>query len=217
MKIRFERSTSPATPTASRATKRPCPRRKVMFSLRSRLLATASRDLPETARMRSFTRRMSTRTGSFSTTPYSAARRAIAATLALATSVLVGMHPVLTQVPPGWPRSITATFQPSAAMRRASAGPDWPVPITMASKSPAITSSRSCLALRGNRSPSSRGDRARFDAEDDLAPRRGAPALQHEVGLARLPEREDCADARPQVPGVDERSDLRQGLARDLH
>ena len=78
----------------------------------------------ETARIRSLTRRMSTRTGPSSTRPYSAARRTMAATLALATRVLVGMHPVLTQVPPGCPRSSTATFQPSPAMRRASEGLD---------------------------------------------------------------------------------------------
>jgi hypothetical protein len=134
-KIFCARSTSPPTLTASGPTKRPWPRTKVMFSFFSRLRATAARDLPETARMRSLTRCMSTRTGPSSTTPYSAARRAIAATFALATSVFVGMQPVLTHVPPGRPRSSTATFQPSPAMRRASAGPDCPVPITIASKS----------------------------------------------------------------------------------
>src|SRR6516165_6815075 len=48
--------------------------------------------------------------------------------------VLVGMHPVLTQVPPNSLRSMTATFFPTAARRRAKEGPAWPVPMTMASK-----------------------------------------------------------------------------------
>lgn len=87
--------------------------------------------------MRSFTTFMSVRTGP-TAIPYSAARRAIAATFALATSVFVGMQPVFTQVPPGSARSITATFQPAFAMRAASDGPDWPVPITIASKSRGI-------------------------------------------------------------------------------
>src|SRR5437868_1802397 len=39
------------------------------------------------------------------------------------------------QVPPKKPRSITATLRPAAAKRRASEGPAWPVPITMASNS----------------------------------------------------------------------------------
>ena len=47
-------------------------------------------------------------------TPYSAPRRAIWAAWALATSVLVGMQPVFTQVPPTSLRSITATVCPAA-------------------------------------------------------------------------------------------------------
>jgi hypothetical protein len=52
---------------------------------------------------------------------------------ALATNVLVGMHPVLTQVPPNAPRSMIATVIPAAASRRASGGPACPVPMTIAS------------------------------------------------------------------------------------
>jgi hypothetical protein len=52
--------------------------------------------------------------------------------VALATGVLVGVYPVLTQVPPKNLRSITATFWPAATRRRASDGPDCPVPTIMA-------------------------------------------------------------------------------------
>jgi putative tryptophan/tyrosine transport system substrate-binding protein len=53
--------------------------------------------------------------------------------LVIATSALVGVQPVLTQVPPKNFRSMTATFWPAATRRRASAGPDCPVPMTIAS------------------------------------------------------------------------------------
>jgi hypothetical protein len=43
------------------------------------------------------------------------------------------MQPVLTQVPPNAPRSMTATVLPAAASRRASEGPAYPVPMMMAS------------------------------------------------------------------------------------
>ncbi len=55
-------------------------------------------------------------------TPYSAARRAICAAYALATMALVGVHPLLTQVPPNRCRSMTATFIPLPASRPASDG-----------------------------------------------------------------------------------------------
>jgi hypothetical protein len=50
----------------------------------------------------------------------------------IATSVLVGMQPVLTQVPPKSLRSITATDMPAAVSRPASGGPAWPAPIMAA-------------------------------------------------------------------------------------
>ena len=53
--------------------------------------------------------------------------------VALATGVLVGVYPVLTQVPPKNLRSTTATFRPAPASRRASDGPDCPVPMMIAS------------------------------------------------------------------------------------
>lgn len=67
--------------------------------------------------------------------PYREARRARCAAEALATKVLVGVQPVLTQVPPTALRSTTATFIPVLARRSAKDGPAWPAPITIASKS----------------------------------------------------------------------------------
>ena len=96
--------------------------------------STPSLETRTIASLRALTAFMSTRTGPSITTPKSAARRATWAARALAISDLVGMQPVLTQVPPKRLRSITATFRPASVRRRASAGPDWPVPITMASK-----------------------------------------------------------------------------------
>ena len=45
-----------------------------------------------------------------------------------------GVQPVLTQVPPRWWRSTSATVMPAPASRTASDGPAWPAPMTMASK-----------------------------------------------------------------------------------
>src|SRR5262245_4654156 len=53
--------------------------------------------------------------------------------VALATSVFVGMQPVLTQVPPKRLRSMIAAFIPVPASQTASNGPACPVPITIAS------------------------------------------------------------------------------------
>src|SRR6185369_10783506 len=47
---------------------------------------------------------------------------------------LVGVHPVLTQVPPKSLRSAKATFMPEVASRLARAGPACPAPMTIASK-----------------------------------------------------------------------------------
>ena len=44
-------------------------------------------------------------------------------------SVLVGMQPVLTQVPPKRLRSIMATVMPALVIRPASDGPAWPAPL----------------------------------------------------------------------------------------
>src|ERR1700733_4784587 len=55
-------------------------------------------------------------------------------TSALATRVLVGVQPVLTQVPPNRWRSTMATLMPAVVRRSTSEGPAWPAPTTMASK-----------------------------------------------------------------------------------
>ncbi len=89
-------------------------------------------DAPEISSLRALTRAMSIVTPP-TPTPNSAARRARCAAYALATIVLVGMQPVLTQVPPKRPRSITATLLPERARRLATKGPACPVPMTMAS------------------------------------------------------------------------------------
>src|SRR2546430_660940 len=72
-------------------------------------------------------------------TPHRAAFRATHAARALATIVLVGMQPLLTQVPPLEPRSIIATLRPACARRTARNGPAWPPPMTIASYRSAIT------------------------------------------------------------------------------
>ena len=66
-------------------------------------------------------------------TPYSAARRAVLATMALARSALVGLQPWLRQVPPARSISMIATCFPSPTRALATPGPAWPAPITIAS------------------------------------------------------------------------------------
>ena len=55
------------------------------------------------------------------------------ATLALATRVLVGVRPVLTQVPPTASRSTMATRRPVGGQAEGEGGAAWPAPITIAS------------------------------------------------------------------------------------
>ncbi len=94
--------------------------------------STPSRESPEIASLRALTAFMST-AGAPAVMPNSEARRTACAAAALATSVFVGMQPVLTQVPPKAPRSTMATFIPAEDSRAARAGPAWPVPMMMAS------------------------------------------------------------------------------------
>ena len=77
----------------------------------SNQLSTPVRSLSMMSSLRALTFAMSTLIGPVAT-PYSAPRRARCAACALATRVLVGMHPVLTQVPPISLRSTTATRLP---------------------------------------------------------------------------------------------------------
>ena len=96
-------------------------------------------DCSEIASLRAFTFFMSTRISPDTVTPKSWARRAMYAASALATSVFVGMHPVLTHVPPKLLRSIMAIFIPAWVRRPAKEGPAWPVPMMIASYFPAMT------------------------------------------------------------------------------
>ena len=61
----------------------------------------------------------------YETTWYASNRAAYA----LATSVLVGMQPVFTQVPPNSLRSTIATVMPARVNRPARDGPAWPAPM----------------------------------------------------------------------------------------
>src|SRR5258708_14417148 len=85
-------------------------------------------DRPEILSLRALTRFISTRTSPLTVKPYSAPRRATCAAYALATSVFVGIHPVLTHVPPNLCRSIIATVIPAAANRSARRGPTPTLP-----------------------------------------------------------------------------------------
>src|SRR5256885_10092918 len=90
--------------------------------------------------------------------------------------VLVGMQPLLTQVPPRSLRSMSAVFSPSLSRRAHNAGPAWPAPITMASKrSVTVLSSQECsVALR---------PLVLTPAKDDqpVVRRHGVVLLQHEA------------------------------------
>ena len=105
--------------------------------------------------------------------PYSAPRRATWAACALATSVLVGMQPELTQVPPTSLRSITATVWPASVSLPASGGPAWPAPTMIASNFSAIERG-SDQADAGRRS----GNRHRTATTSSMnAPGRSLPLL----------------------------------------
>src|SRR5262249_44513150 len=84
-----------------------------MLAAFSRAEVRPFRDAATIASVRALTRRMSMPISLPIKTPYSAARRAIRAAWALAIKALVGVQPVLTQVPPTRCRSTTATFIPA--------------------------------------------------------------------------------------------------------
>src|SRR5712671_3388474 len=110
-----------------------CPRMRVTFFMPAIQLARASLECFTTPSLRAFTARMSTWTFP-AENPNSAPRPATCAARALATNVLVGMQPTFTQVPPSSLRSMSAVFSPSLSRRAHSAGPAWPVPMTIVSK-----------------------------------------------------------------------------------
>src|SRR4051812_14067671 len=109
--------------------------------------------------LRALTRFMSTRTFPSMPKPYSAPLPATWAAYALATSVFVGMHPVLMHVPPNLCLSIIATLIPAAEKRAAKDGPAWPVPMMMASNFCVITV---ILPVSVSLSESLLADRAEF-------------------------------------------------------
>jgi len=121
-------------PTASvaGATKRASPSTTSVCASPRIQASTAWRECITRACLRAITRARSTRMSPQSK-PNSAPRCAWRTARALATRVLVGTQPTLTQVPPKWWRSITAVRRPSLLQRAAMAGPAWPAPMTMAS------------------------------------------------------------------------------------
>ncbi len=133
MKIFSAESTSSPTRTSRGDSKRAWPARSVTLSRPRSHSSLPRRASPEIWSLRALTFFMSTDTAPPRVTPNSDARCAARATAALATSVFVGMQPVLTQVPPTFPRSTMATFMPAPASRAAREGPAWPVPMTIAS------------------------------------------------------------------------------------
>ena len=139
MKILPASSRSPFTRTVWESSKRACPSYTVHSDMFLSQAVTPSLDCRTMASLRALTRFMSTSTGPSITTPKSLLRRAMYAARALATSALVGMHPTFTQVPPNSLRSMTAVFRPSRVSLAAIDGPDWPVPITIASYACAMT------------------------------------------------------------------------------
>ena len=114
------------------SSKRAWPRTTVHPFIPSSHDSTSWRSLSMMPSLRALTLAMSTVTGPVPT-PYSAPRLARWAACALATRVLVGIHPVLTQVPPISLRSTTATVWPASVNRPASGGPACPAPTTIAS------------------------------------------------------------------------------------
>ena len=112
---------------------RACPLNTVQRSMERSQFSRPLREWDTTASLRALAARKSTATPPLMCTPNSAARRAWCATFALAMSVLVGVQPVLTQVPPNRWRSTMATVMPAPVSLEARVGPAWPAPIMMAS------------------------------------------------------------------------------------
>src|SRR5258706_10720581 len=133
MKILSAVSARPPTSSVRSAVKRAWPRIRVTFFMPAIQLSSPSVDCFTTPSLRAFTAFMSTRTPP-AAKPYSPPRRAMWIARALPTSVLVGMQPTLTQVPPRSLRSTIAVFRPSAPRRAVRAGPACPATMTTASK-----------------------------------------------------------------------------------
>ena len=134
MKICFASSSRSPTRIVFGPSKRACPWSIVSPDVSPSQRVRPSVEWRTTESLRFFTSAISTRIGVSILTPKSPPRRATYAALALAISVLVGMQPLLTQVPPISLRSMIAVLRPAVANRTASEGPACPAPITMASK-----------------------------------------------------------------------------------
>jgi hypothetical protein len=131
MKMRGAVRTSSPTRIFCGPSKRAWPWTSVIPSIPCNHLSSPARAFSVTPRARAITFGKSTRT-SDATTPRSVLRARCAA-YALETSALVGMQPVLTQVPPRNLRSTSATFIPAPVNREPSEGPAWPAPRMIAS------------------------------------------------------------------------------------
>ena len=134
MKISGASSSRSSTRIVRGLSKRPWPWISVTFGAFFSQFVTPLFDCATISSLRALTRAMSMPTGPSITTPKSPARRATWAARALAISVLVGMQPTLTQVPPTRFRSRIAVLRPAEASRTARGGPACPVPMMIASK-----------------------------------------------------------------------------------
>ncbi len=129
--VRLVRESPWRTSSVRWAVKRAVPR-TISTPDRSSPRSLPDRKLSTIACLRCLTTAMSTPVTS-ARTPYTLARPATCATLALATIVFVGEQPSLTHVPPTWARSTSAVRRPARANAPASGPPPCPAPITITS------------------------------------------------------------------------------------
>src|SRR5215208_1534218 len=190
-KILSASSTRPSTLIVCGSSKRAWPRMNVQpfipLSHDSRPLRSSSMTLS----LRALTLAMSTVTSPVPT-PYSAPRRARCAACALATSVLVGMQPVFTQVPPTSLRSITATVWPASVSLPASGGPAWPAPTMIASNFSAMTQDSDEADEVGDQESAADGHHVFEECDRPVASASGGD--QPRTGLRTAQCAEYCAD-----------------------
>src|SRR4051812_5990222 len=165
-KILSASSTRPSTLIVWASSKRAWPRMNVHPSIPVNHDSRPERSSSMTLSLRAFTFAMLTVISPVPT-PNSAPRRARCAACALATSVLVGIQPVLTHVPPTSLRSITATVCPAAVSLPASGGPACPAPTMIASNFSAMNGD-------SDEADEERGQKSAADGHDVLEDRAGA-------------------------------------------
>src|SRR3954452_15017051 len=165
-KNRSASNTRPSTLMECGPSKRACPRISVQPFMPSSHDSTPPRSSSMILSLRALTFAMSTVTSRVPI-PYSAPRRDRCAACALATSVLVGIHPVLTHVPPTSLRSITATLCPVSVSLPASGGPACPAPMM-------IASNLSAMNADSDEADEERGQESAADGHDVLEDRAGA-------------------------------------------